>query len=142
MADDDDRRDAPPQNRGGTGPETSGNTDRGADGRFGKGNRANPGGRPATSKAFRELAQEFSTGALRKLMTIALKGNGQAAVRACEIIIERAWGRTPLEVSGPRGGPLDVRFHGAVRSALEAAIAEAQAEAVASAGPPDDDPKN
>jgi hypothetical protein len=131
MASDDEDDAAPPA-------ENSGETAKPRGRPFPPGQSGNPGGRPATSKEFRELARNYSAGALRKLYAIALGGTGSAAVRACELIIERAWGRPPLEVSGPRGGPIDMRFHGAVRSAIEQLIAE-EAESQAAG---DDDPKN
>ncbi len=74
------------------------------------------------------MARGFAGPAMQKLFTLALRGQGMVAVRACEIIIERAWGKTPLEVSGPKGAPLDTRFYGAARQAIEEAIAKAAAE--------------
>lgn len=135
MADDPDD-DAPPpaQNSGEAAATVRGRP-------FPAGQSGNPGGRPASSKEFRQLARDYSPIALKKLYQIALTGKGFAAVRACEVIIERAWGKTPLEVSGPRGGPIDMRFHGAIRNAIEEAIAQAQVdEQGAELGP--DDPKN
>jgi hypothetical protein len=108
---------------------------------FAAGQSGNPGGRPSSSREFRQLARDYSPTALKKLYQIALTGTGQAAVRACEIIIERAWGKTPLEVSGPKGAPLDTRFYGAARAAIEQAITKAAAdEAEAQVGKPG--PKN
>ena len=121
---DDDRRDGAPFN----GPKTGG-SDVGHDhrGRFVAGN---PGGRgrPSKSKEFRELARGYSETALKKLYQIALTGSGAPQVRACEIIIERAWGRVEPVKAGPSGGPVDARFHGSVRSAIEEMIARAEAD--------------
>ena len=135
---DDDRDD--PENR----PETalSDNRDnlprRGPRGLFVSGTAAGPG-RPPTDKTFRALARSMSEAVLRKLYSIAVKGNGTAAVRAAEVILERGWGRPALEVSGPKGGPIDVRFHSQVRSAIEALIAESEAERLRNRG---DDEEN
>jgi hypothetical protein len=131
----------PPENRQITGEASRHPAGaRQASGRFAPGSTGNAGGRPSSSKEFRDLARDMSIGALRKLYVMALSGKGLVSERACEFIIERAWGRTPLEVSGPRGGPIDMRFHGAVRSAIEQAIADELAAAAGGADP--DDPKN
>lgn len=128
---DDPEDDAPeaPENTGPTGePSRLPPGVRDAAGRFASGSTGNAGGRPGTSKEFRQLARDYSPTALKKLFQIALTGNGFAQVRACEVIIERAWGKTAIEASGPKGGPLDTRFYGAARRAIDEAIAKAVAD--------------
>jgi hypothetical protein len=126
MANDDDPQ--RPENRGETGePLGPGPGVRTAEGRFAGGSTGNAGGRPKTPKEFTELARGMSEMVLKKLYTIALGGTGNPAVRAGEIILERAWGRPPLHVTGPKGGPIGNRFHGAVRNAIEELVAQAEA---------------
>jgi hypothetical protein len=130
--DDDPRR---PENRGETGEAArlpAGVRD--AAGRFVTGSTGNSGGRPGTPKEFRELARSYAPTALKKLYTIALSGDGMSAVRACEIIIERAFGRMPAAAAGPKGGPVDGRFYSAARSKIEELVAKAAAERQAAAG--------
>lgn len=127
MAKDDDSN-APyaPENRAGDSGVPPGVRD--ASGRFAPGSSGNPGGRPKTAKAFRELQRERSFAVSDKLYVTALTGKGTITqVMAAKLIIERAWGRVPVEVSGPKGKPLDGAFYGAVRSTIEQAIADAQA---------------
>lgn len=126
MRDDDDRDE--PENRPETDPSDKGDNSsrRSPRGLFLPGAAAGPG-RPPTNKVFRDLARGMSEMVLKKLYSIALKGQGTAAVRAAEVILERGWGRPALEVSGPLGGPIDVRFHGQVRAAVEELVAQAEA---------------
>jgi len=125
-----------PKNRPETVPGDKGDNSprRGSRGLFLPGTAAGPG-RPPTDKAFRETARGMSEAVLKKLFYIALKGNGAAAVRAAEAILDRAWGRPALEVSGPKGGPIGVALNGAVRRAMEDLVAQAEAENLAK---PDD----
>lgn len=67
---------------------------------FRPGQSGNPQGRPKEDREFRKLAREYSTPALQRLYDIALKGKGMTAVRACEVIIERAWGKAAQPVVG------------------------------------------
>ena len=139
-ADRDDDESQRPENRGETGePVGPGPGVRTAAGRFAPGSTGNAGGRPKTAKDFRDDARAMSTLVLKKLYSIALSGNGNPSVRAAEIILERAWGRPALEVSGPKGGPIDMRFHGQVRSAIEELIAQS---VLKGERPPDGDEPN
>ncbi len=49
------------------------------------------------------------------------------SVRACEIIIERAWGKAPQPVTGENGGPIEGNFAVAARMVIEAAMRSAKA---------------
>lgn len=97
---------------------------------FPKGVSANPGGRPKVLRDFEGYAREMSLPMLQKLVVIALQGKGLTAVMAAKIVIERAWGKAPQPLVGKDGGPIDLRFRGAARAALEQALAEADGAAV------------
>lgn len=95
---------AAPQNRKGAG---GGN--RGPDGRFKKGNRANPGGRPKADKTVIDLARKHTREAIAGLLAIAREGESEASrVAAWREILDRAWGkpRQAVEHSGPEGEQL------------------------------------
>lgn len=124
--DDDPRR---PENRAETGEPVGADTGvRTPTGQFAAGSTGNPAGRPKSAKDFKALARSYSETALKKLYQIALTGSGAPQVRACEVIIERAWGRVEPAKAGPTGGPIDTRFHGAVRSAVEELVAKSEAD--------------
>ena len=114
MADEDRRSGAEP-----------GDAKRQSDGKFGAGNNANPGGRPKGLAEFEEAAREKSVRALEKLWLIAETGRGMASVRACEIIIERAWGKAAQPITGADGGPVILRDQ--VNDQLEAMLRAALA---------------
>lgn len=85
-------------------------TDPPAANRFKPGQSGNPSGGSKASREFRDLAKSMAPLALEKLQVIALRGNGMPAVRACEIIIERAYGKAVQPISGENGGPLELGF--------------------------------
>lgn len=67
--------------------------------------RANKDGRPPltpTEKEVKELARQKSIDCITRLDLIA-KGKGMTAVRANEIILDRAWGKPKQEVELPPG---------------------------------------
>lgn len=92
--------------------KTGGN--RGPDGKFVKGNRANPGGRPKSNHKITELARQHTELALRTLAEIAgdEEAPHSARVSACSALLDRGWGKPPqaMEVSGRDGQPLEVTF--------------------------------
>lgn len=93
------RHSAAPQNRKGTG-------NRDANGRFTKGNRANPGGRPKAERTVIELARQHTQEAIQGLLAIAREGESEASrVAAWRELLDRAWGkpRQALEHFGPDG---------------------------------------
>lgn len=94
-------------------------------GRFKAGASGNPGGRPKALTNFEDLARSRSVQALDKLWEIAQSGRSMPAVRACEIIIERAWGKAPQPITGGDGGPVLVRDQ--VNDKLEAMLRAALA---------------
>ena len=90
--------------------------------RFKPGQSGNPSGGSKASREFRDLAKSMAPLALEKLQVIALRGNGMPAVRACEIIIERAYGKAVQPISGENGGPLELGFGAAAGAIIQAAI--------------------
>lgn len=77
---------------------------------FAKGQSGNPKGRPLQTveeKEVRALAQSKSLHCIDRLEDLA-GGSGMTAVRANEILLERAWGKPKQEVelAGGRGGLL------------------------------------
>lgn len=96
--------------------------------RFQAGQSGNPTGGSKASREFRELAKSMAPSALHKLKIIALRGNGMPSVRACEIIIERAFGKAPQPITGENGAPLDLGFGAAAGSLIQAAIRARAAE--------------
>lgn len=108
--------------------------------RFKPGQSGNPSGGSKASREFRDLAKSMAPLALEKLQVIAMRGNGMPAVRACEIIIERAYGKAVQPVSGENGGPLELGFGAAAGAIIQAAIrARAERQAIdATAAPAPD----
>lgn len=74
------------------------------------GQSGNPGGRPKEVGHVRDLARQHTELALRTLIEIAARGTpDRARVAAAEALLDRAWGRPPQEITGPGGGPLQIR---------------------------------
>ncbi len=78
-----------------------------SDGRFGKGNRVNPGGRPKGVKGLAAMIQELTDDGLElvKLCRSVIKDAKAARkdkLHACEILFERGWGKplATIELSG------------------------------------------
>jgi hypothetical protein len=64
------------------------------------GRSGNPGGRPRKTpeqRGVQELARRYSPEAIDRLTQIVLNGSDNDAVRACEAILNRAWGRPQPE---------------------------------------------
>lgn len=78
--------------------------------RFTAGNQAAKGfGRPKTNAEMRELARDETGLVFTKWKAILLKGNGNAAVRAGELLMAYAWGKPNQPIVGPGEGPIEVR---------------------------------
>lgn len=69
------------------------------DGRFGAGNRANPGGRTKAHRDVVELARKRTVRAIKALTEIMESSEDDGArVKAATVLLERGWGR-PLQTS-------------------------------------------
>ena len=60
------------------------------------GQSGNPGGRPKVVAEIRELARQHGYDAIRRLVDLMGSKNENVAVRACEALLDRAYGR-PLQ---------------------------------------------
>lgn len=61
-----------------------------------KGESGNSGGRPKVAGEVRELAREHGHEAIQRLVALMHSSNESVAVRACEALLDRAYGR-PLQ---------------------------------------------
>jgi len=72
-----------------------------ADGKFGAGNRANPGGRPRTDPELQALLKSYSAMAIQTLAEIARKGtNERARVMAANSLLDRGLGKPLQRIAG------------------------------------------
>jgi hypothetical protein len=77
-----------------------------------KGQSGNPNGKPKAFAEMQRLARSHSTEAIDRLVEIMRnKKAGNQAIRACEILLDRAWGRVPFAVAGEGGeGPVKIEY--------------------------------
>jgi hypothetical protein len=59
-----------------------------------KGESGNPGGRPKVAGEVRELARQHGHAAIERLVRLMYSKNESVAVRACEALLDRGYGRT------------------------------------------------
>lgn len=73
------------------------------------GQSANPGGRPKKTDEMREaeaLARKNSPAAIRRLVALMESKDPNAAIKAANSILDRAFGRPAQAITGPDGDPL------------------------------------
>jgi Family of unknown function (DUF5681) len=75
---------------------------------FKKGVSGNPSGRPKSHSVFIKLAQAHSVEALERLIELMRqKKSPKIALKAAELILDRAWGKAPQAITGEAGqGPI------------------------------------
>ncbi len=72
----------------GTAPEN-----RDVSGRFPRGVSGNPGGRPRALREVLDMARAHTTRAIERLAELVESEDEGIALRACEALIDRAWGK-------------------------------------------------
>jgi hypothetical protein len=101
-----------------------------------KGQSGNPHGRPKISGAEREarrLAQDHSTRAIERLAELMESDDHRAAIAACKVLLEQAFGRAPLaatiqhDMGADAPGPDLTRLTRAERIQLEQTLRKAMA---------------
>ena len=75
-------------------PENRGNA-----GRFKPGVSGNSGGRPKAVREVEALARQRTAEAIGTLVHWMRSDNGAAAVKAAALLLDRGWGRAPVEVT-------------------------------------------
>jgi hypothetical protein len=77
---------------------------------FPKGVSGNPAGVPKAYQAMAKLARSYSNEAIDKLVEIMRnKRSPKLALKAAEILLDRAWGKTPQAIVGEGGdGPVKI----------------------------------
>jgi hypothetical protein len=80
-------------------------------GKWAKGQSGNPKGAPKIPLALKSAARDFTPQILDALVDIALNGtNENARVRACEVVLERGWGKVKDEADDTDKGEWSVVF--------------------------------
>jgi hypothetical protein len=89
-------------------------SERGANGRFGPGNNANPGGRPKVAAEVRALAQEYSREAIDVLVDLMRHSADEKTRKAAaDSLLDRGIGKPSqlVEHAGEDGAPLGIAVH-------------------------------
>lgn len=98
---------------------------RGQNGQFLPGNKANPGGRPAVAREFKERCRNFMEAeGWDNLAGMARDKQDRDKFRATELIAAYAYGKPKqgIEVSDPNGGP--VQFEVFLQKVIADAVAD------------------
>jgi phage FluMu protein gp41 len=81
--------------------------------RFQKGQSGNPGGRPKALVEVQELARSHAPDAIAALARIVKSKSSKvppaAVVAAATALLDRGFGKPPQAITGPNGGPLEIR---------------------------------
>lgn len=75
---------------------------------FRPGESGNPGGRPRAEIEVRELARQHGPAIIRRLLRLSRSKNERVAVAACQVLLDRGYGRAPqsLELTAKEGESL------------------------------------
>lgn len=76
---------------------------------FKKGQSGNPGGRPKEAAEVKALAQKHGPYAIQRLRELVDDPDGKTSVAACRELLDRGYGRPAQAITGPDGGPLELR---------------------------------
>ena len=89
-----------------------------------KGQSGNPLGRPKKYLEITKLAQSHSVEAMERLIEIMRnKRAPKLSLKACEIILDRAFGRVPFAVTGEGGeGPVKIAYEVSWRHSDEGGV--------------------
>ena len=89
-----------------------------------KGQSGNPLGRPKKYAEITKLAQSHSVEAVERLVELMRdKRAKNLSLRACEILLDRAWGRVPYAVTGEGGeGPVKIAYEVSWRHSDEGGV--------------------
>ena len=77
---------------------------------FQKGRSGNPGGRPKAEGEVRELARQRGPEAFDKLCSLMDSANPTVALRACEAVLDRAYGRPKQSIGNDDGKPIEIKI--------------------------------
>jgi hypothetical protein len=75
---------------------------------FQKGQSGNPGGRPKENNEVKELARQHGPEAIERLVYWMKSDNAKASVSACNVLLDRGYGKAPQAITGEDGGSIDV----------------------------------
>ena len=89
-----------------------------------KGQSGNPLGQPKKYAEITKLARSHSVEAMERLVEIMRnKRAGNLSLKACEIILDRAFGRVPFAVTGEGGeGPVKIAYEVSWRHSDEGGV--------------------
>ena len=69
-----------------------------------------PGIKGLATEQLRQAAQQYGQEMIDALVDLARNGREETRVRAIGLLLERAYGRPPQEITGAAGGPIEVRW--------------------------------
>jgi hypothetical protein len=75
---------------------------------FVKGQSGNPGGRPKEAHDVKELARQYTGEAILKLAEWMRSDNAKASVAACNVLLDRGWGKAIQAITGEDGGAIKI----------------------------------
>jgi hypothetical protein len=76
--------------------------------RWAKGQSGNPGGRPKEAQEVKELARQYTGEAILKLADWMRSDNAKASVAACNVLLDRGWGKAIQAITGEDGGAIKI----------------------------------